>query len=719
MTVALSEITTDQYFGTWLLRTNQLVDVLASNTVTTSLTSAGAVTIGNAFIQGVFSANTLASNVIHGGNNTAYSNLVITSNVYVTNSSLVYVGNTTSNVFIGFIPTTNTILSTNGNVNSYLQVVLENANGGVSATTDFIINADTATDTTNYLDIGVNSSGYNNPQFSIHGALDSYIYASNGALTMGTASAAPIQFFANGTLITNEVMRITPGANVGIGTRNPNAKLAVSGTVNITGNSSFGNNITVTGNSTLNGAVIVSGANTLYLGTNSTVNGSIYQISNTIGNVQITPTTVTVSNSTAAVFISNSISTNISSVQLYVTGNSTITNNFQVTTGNVRFSQYLTVVNSVSLGNSLLVSNSTTINGSLTINNDVVITGNTLFGNSSNKNGNVAIYHTLYAMNDFHVGGNLSYSGYFVGDLLPNLDKSSLGNSLKRWNITAYDAQIDDNITVSNNATLGGKLDLTGNLTISQGNLVVSNGGLTLSSGGGVNTNFYSGTLFISATNSRVGVGITAPGSPLSVNGVIETTYTSGNTGGGVKWPNGTTLSEPPVAVGSNGQIQFANTSKNTKFDSSAGFTFAASSNSLSIGTSGTISTPTLNATTLVSAPIFYTSYSQLTSGTLSIPIASLPAAAYNVDAFSYNEIRTAEYVVQVTNGTSYQSSKILVVHDGVTAYITEYAQLLSNPAGGALGTFSATLTSALYLQFTPLKTGTSVIKFSRTTVAI
>jgi cytoskeletal protein CcmA (bactofilin family) len=717
MTVALSEITTDQYFGTWLLRTNQLVDVLASNTVTTSLTSAGAVTIGNAFIQGVFSANTLAANVIHGGNNTAYSNLVITSNVYVTNSSLVYVGNTTSNVFIGFIPTTNTILSTNGNVNSYLQVVLENANGGVSATTDFIINADTATDTTNYLDIGVNSSGYNNPQFSIHGALDSYIYSSNGALTMGTASAAPIQFFANGTLITNEVMRITPGANVGIGTRNPNAKLAVSGTVNITGNSSFGNNITVTGNSTLNGAVIVSGANTLYLGTNSTVNGSIHQISNTISNVQIIPNSITISNSSAAVFIANTSTTNISS-SLYVSGNTNIANNIKIYS-NAIVNGYLTVVNSVSLGNSLLVSNSTTINGSLTINNDVVITGNTLFGNSSNKNGNVAIYHTLYAMNDFHVGGNLIYSGYFVGNLLPDTDQASLGNSLKRWNVNAYDAQIDDNITVNGNATIKSKLDLTGNLTISQGNLVVSNGGLTLSSSGGVNTNFYSGALFISATNSRVGVGNTAPGSPLTVNGVIETTYTSGTTGGGVKWPDGTTLTEPPVAVGSSGQIQFANTSKNTKFDSSAGFTFAASSNTLTIGTSGTISTPTLNASTLVSAPIFYTSYSQLTSGTLSIPIASLPAAAYNVDAFSYTDIRTAEYVVQVTNGTSYQSSKILVVHDGVTSYITEYAQLLSNPAGGALGTFSATLTGALYLQFTPLKTGTSVIKFSRTTVSI
>jgi predicted acyltransferase (DUF342 family) len=719
MTVALSEITTDQYFGTWLLRTNQLVDVLAANTVTTSLTSAGAVTVGNAFIRGVFSANALAANVIHGGNNTAYSNLVITSNVYVTNSSLVYVGNTTSNVIVGFIPVTNTVLSTNGNIDSYLQVALENANGGASATTDLIINADTATDTTNYLDIGVNSSGYNSPQFSIHGALDSYIYTSNGALTIGTASAAPIQFFANGTLITNEVMRITPGANVGIGTRNPNAKLAVSGTVNITGNSSFGNNITVTGNSTLNGSVIVNGSNTLYLGGNSTVNGSIHQISNSVGNVQITSTTITVSNSTSAVFISNSISTNVSSAQLYVTGNSTITNNFQVTTGNVRFSQYLTVINSVAFGNTLYVGNNTTIDGTLKINNDVTVTGNTLFGNSSNKSGNLVSYHTIYAMGDFHIGGDLLYTGSFVGDLNPGADGGNLGNSLKRWNLTAYDIQVDHTITVNNVATLKSKLDLTGNLSISSGNLVVSSGGLILNSSGGVNTNFYSGVLFISATDSRVGVGNTVPGSPLTVNGVIETTYTSGTTGGGVKWPNGTTLTEPPIAVGTNGYIQYANTAKNTKFDSSSGFTFNSSSNTLTIGTGGSIASPNFNASIQVSAPVFYTPYSQFTSGTLSIPIASVPAAAYNVDAFSYTDIRTAEYVVQVTNGTSYQSSKILVVHDGATAYLTEYAQLLSNPAGGVLGTFSVTLTSALYFQFTPLKTGTSVIKYSKTTVSI
>jgi hypothetical protein len=47
-----------------------------------------------------------------------------------------------------------------GNVNSYYQVVVHNLNSGPSASGDFVITADDGNDTNNYINIGINSSGW-------------------------------------------------------------------------------------------------------------------------------------------------------------------------------------------------------------------------------------------------------------------------------------------------------------------------------------------------------------------------------------------------------------------------------------------------------------------------------------------------------------------------------------------------------------------------------
>ena len=260
MSVILSQINTEQYFGTWLERTNQLIEVLYTNTVTTSLTARGGFTQGNAYVNGVFAAVLLAANSAHGGNNTSWSNLDISSNVYITNTmgfpTLLYQGNSTGNVMIGFTNTniTNSIFATinsTANYNSYLQIIHRNKNPSTEASTDFILNSDAATETTKYLDIGINSSGYTNSLYSINGPLDGYMYTANSGLAIGTADAYPLQFFTNGTLATSEAMRIDSGSNVGIGNTNPNARLQVTGTANVTNLATFSNSVIVYGNTTI------------------------------------------------------------------------------------------------------------------------------------------------------------------------------------------------------------------------------------------------------------------------------------------------------------------------------------------------------------------------------------------------------------------------------------------------------------------------------------
>lgn len=93
-------------------------------------------------------------------------------------------------------------------VNSYSQVNSTNKSNGNSASTDFIVTADTGTDSAGYGDFGINSSTYNDAAYTIGGALSTYLYGNGGPVTIGTQTAHPLIFHTNGTLAANEAMRI-------------------------------------------------------------------------------------------------------------------------------------------------------------------------------------------------------------------------------------------------------------------------------------------------------------------------------------------------------------------------------------------------------------------------------------------------------------------------------------------------------------------------------
>lgn len=98
----------------------------------------------------------------------------------------------------------NSVASFFGNVNGFSQVNHENINSGTSASTDFVATADNGTDTTNFVDFGINSSTYSDPAFTITGANDGYLYSQSSNLAIGTAAAArSVRFFQGGTLAAN------------------------------------------------------------------------------------------------------------------------------------------------------------------------------------------------------------------------------------------------------------------------------------------------------------------------------------------------------------------------------------------------------------------------------------------------------------------------------------------------------------------------------------
>ena len=159
-------------------------------------------------------------------------------------------------------PLTNSVASFFGNVNSFSQINHENINSGSSASTDFIATADNGTDTTNFVDFGINSSGYSDVLFTITGANDGYLYSQSSNLAIGTAAAArSVKFFQGGTLAANEVARFAPTTNnFLVGTTSDGAgtsKLRVAGTIeSTTGGFKFPNGTTQTAAATVTAAQI-------------------------------------------------------------------------------------------------------------------------------------------------------------------------------------------------------------------------------------------------------------------------------------------------------------------------------------------------------------------------------------------------------------------------------------------------------------------------------
>jgi hypothetical protein len=89
-----------------------------------------------------------------------------------------------------------------GNSNTYLQVVLQNRTSNGSG--DFVITADDGTDSTYYIDMGMNGSTYNDPEYSALKAHDGYLFVEgNGTpanLVLGaTGSASRVNFIVGGT----------------------------------------------------------------------------------------------------------------------------------------------------------------------------------------------------------------------------------------------------------------------------------------------------------------------------------------------------------------------------------------------------------------------------------------------------------------------------------------------------------------------------------------
>lgn len=181
-----------------------------------------------------FRTNNLQRFIIDSSGNVAIGNSPTFSASTNTEKLLVDAGSTAANPS----PSIN-VISGKGYINNYLQLNIQNKSNGTSASSDVVATADNGDETTNYVDMGINSSANTSNYFGA--ANDAYLYNAGGStggnFFIGTGTAGKsLGFLTGGGASSNERMRIdgTTG-NVGIGITTPSDKLDVAGNIKISG----------------------------------------------------------------------------------------------------------------------------------------------------------------------------------------------------------------------------------------------------------------------------------------------------------------------------------------------------------------------------------------------------------------------------------------------------------------------------------------------------
>ena len=181
-------------------------------------------------------------------------------------------GNIASQATVGTVAAipgfTNPVLFASNNVNEYTQMAFRNASSGTNASTDMILYPDNGTDFSGYIDMGITSSTFSDPEFTITGPNDGYIFMTAPAGTTGAGnlvlatgdlgSENKIIFAAGGLSSNNEQMSITPDQNVHIEIPTPSTSsttgaLTVVGGVGIQGSVNVEGNMAIVGNLTFGG----------------------------------------------------------------------------------------------------------------------------------------------------------------------------------------------------------------------------------------------------------------------------------------------------------------------------------------------------------------------------------------------------------------------------------------------------------------------------------
>jgi cytoskeletal protein CcmA (bactofilin family) len=324
-------------------------------------------------------------------------------------SSLAVAGNTFVGTNAGVFANTltNPTIVIQSNTTDYSQVAFRNLGTNANSSTDFIAYSDIGDDDTGWIDMGITSSNFSDPSFTITGAHDGYVFveapansAGSGNLilaTGGNGTQNKIVFAAGGLLSDKTQMVITPNTSVAINIAT-NSTSATTGALVVAGGLGVGGNVYINGNTNIVGTITVGGG--AFESNNLTVSDPIVFMGNTnagdtfdlgfagkfndgavkyagllrdasdsgkfklFTNLTAAPTST--ANFAAAANASLVLGNLEASGNASVSGNVTVTTNLTVT-GNTTASTNLTVTGNATVSTDLAVTGNTTLTGGLTV----------------------------------------------------------------------------------------------------------------------------------------------------------------------------------------------------------------------------------------------------------------------------------------------------------------------------------------------------------------
>jgi len=147
----------------------------------------------------------------------------------------------------------NTVALFAGNINGTVQVGVHNDSSGASASGDLVITADNGNANDTYIDLGINSSGWNNT--TVDRANDGYLFVhgntatGGGNLVLGTMLNNDIVFTQGGNAAAKQVARFVYGQGLLINSTVNSANLSVASLVT-SGGAAIGLNALIGGNLT-------------------------------------------------------------------------------------------------------------------------------------------------------------------------------------------------------------------------------------------------------------------------------------------------------------------------------------------------------------------------------------------------------------------------------------------------------------------------------------
>lgn len=320
--------------------------------------------------------------------------------------------------------------------------------------------------------------------------------------------------------------------------------------------------------------------------------------------------------------------------------------------GAFKTSNTANIAGAVSLSNTLSVIGAANLQSTVNVGSTLGVTGNVTFSNSLSVTGNVVLSNTLTVTGTTNVA-TLNSSG------LANL------NSMNTGVANVANINISDTTKIGTIGTTDGYLANTTNIVI--GNSTVN----TIITSSSLTTNTITAYNFL-VTGSIVGA--------FTANGNII--------------PN--TNNAIFVGISSNvfAQAYVTNVYSNAIYSYS-----------------GTLN---MNTNVAISGTLTIANTKQLYTNTYTFSSTSVAT----VDSFSATTYRSAEYTVQaVDSGTgSYHFTKLLVTHDGVTAYVAEFGVITNL---GNIVSFNVDINSGnVRLRGTPTASGI-VVKFSRDTITV